>query len=688
MKSFKTTYHFLTLALLLSLVVVSNALGQYAFEIPKSENDRILSFNGIQVDVSGKLALCSHSEKGSIILNVTGGVPPYTFLWNTKETTQNRGNLFAGTYTVEITDSQGLKHIENIVVQPPFPFILNPVEKTDASCGSSADGSAKISVKIGRGEPYKVTWSHGLQDSWEANDLKPGTYIVTVADRYNCDVSMSFQINSKEAGMQVTESVVDASCAGKNDGSITLNVSGGQAPYTYTWSNGVKSKDLSNVSAGVYEVLIQDQGGCTMQASYKVEEPKSMEVEAEVINPSCSSDSNGTIDLNVIGGTAPYTITWNNGASGAELKNLPAGIYSARIVDASGCFIDQQVELKAESALSLDLIEITNQSCTGEADGAIKIAHKGGKGQVTVTWADGVSGELNRTGLAAGTYEVSITDESGCAISGNYSVSQSEAVTARIESALDVNCEQGSVTGHAWVSITGGKEPFTISWSSGEKNTREINYFQAGVVEVTVTDATGCSSNVSAVLDFPSQINQSGRLDFQYRKLQITTEPEVFIDEEILFESQISPEIIAWEWSFGDGVSSTEKDPIHVYQDPGTYEVKLTGYDIFGCSTNEVSSVQVITAEAQVVIPNAFTPNGDGLNDTFIPKIKNINSFTLEIFNTWGEKMFFTNSPESKGWDGTYKGQLLPAGNYLYRITYTDQDSNQKEKTGGVTLIR
>jgi gliding motility-associated-like protein len=98
--------------------------------------------------------------------------------------------------------------------------------------------------------------------------------------------------------------------------------------------------------------------------------------------------------------------------------------------------------------------------------------------------------------------------------------------------------------------------------------------------------------------------------------------------------------------------------------------------------------VQVITAEAQVVIPNAFTPNGDGLNDTFIPKIKNINSFTLEIFNTWGEKMFFTNSPESKGWDGTYRGQFLPAGNYLYRITYTDRNSDQTEKTGGVTLIR
>ncbi len=147
------------LLLILSMTSYNFALAQFAFNLPNHENERIHSYETIQVAVSGKLALCSHSDKGSVILNVTGGKAPYKFKWNTNETTQNRNNLYAGTYTVWISDSEGTQHVERIIIQPPFPLILNPVEKKDASCGSNNDGSAKISVKVGRGEPFKVTWS-------------------------------------------------------------------------------------------------------------------------------------------------------------------------------------------------------------------------------------------------------------------------------------------------------------------------------------------------------------------------------------------------------------------------------------------------------------------------------------------------------------------------------------------------
>ena len=148
----------------------------------------IQSYEKIWVNVGGKLALCTGNEKGNIVLEVGGGKPPYSFRWNTNETTQNRANLNAGTYTVWITDSEGSIHREAIVIQPPFPLILNPLVKKDASCGSANNGYAKIGVKIGRNDyekdipPYKVTWSNGLKDVWEANNLAPGTYTVKVAD--------------------------------------------------------------------------------------------------------------------------------------------------------------------------------------------------------------------------------------------------------------------------------------------------------------------------------------------------------------------------------------------------------------------------------------------------------------------------------------------------------------------------
>ncbi|MDF2156589.1 gliding motility-associated C-terminal domain-containing protein [Algoriphagus sp. CAU 1675] len=684
-KGFK--YGIMVIVLMLGTMMNYSVFAQFAFELPSSANGRILD-NSIQVAVSGKLALCSHTEKGSIILDVTGGTPPYTFLWNNLTTTQNRENLYAGTYTVVITDSKGLKHTENIVVQPPYPLILNPLEKRDATCGSGNDGYAKISVKVGRGEPYKVYWSNGLRDVWEASNLLPGTYTVIVADEYNCDVSVSFEIKSAAEGVNVTESIKDASCSGKNDGAISLNVTGGKAPYTFKWSNGSTSKDLSNLTSGTYDVVITDQTGCSFQASYKVGQPETMTVTTEEILPSCEGNSNGEIKLNVIGGTAPYTYSWSNGQSGATAKNLNAGTYSVRITDGSGCFIDKSFSLSNQSSLDLRLVTSQDLSCSGEEDGLIQIEVTGALGNYDVIWSDGITGALLREKLASGTYEVRVKDQSGCEVSKSVVLEKPQAIQARIETTLDVNCESGSVTGVAWVSIQGGKEPYTINWNTGDENLREINYFQSGSLKVTIKDALGCTAESEVKVDYPSLINKNGRLDFQFRKLEITSEPEVMINDEILFESEISPEFIAWEWEFGDGKKSTEKDPVHIFKKSGTYEVRLTGYDMFGCSSVEKNTVQVTSPAEMVVVPNAFTPNGDGLNDTFFPKIRAVSSFSMEVFNTWGEKLYSEANIESSGWDGTYKGQASPAGNYIFKITYSTFDGQEFSRTGGMTLIR
>ncbi|MDX5340247.1 MAG: gliding motility-associated C-terminal domain-containing protein, partial [Cyclobacteriaceae bacterium] len=256
------------------------------------------------------------------------------------------------------------------------------------------------------------------------------------------------------------------------------------------------------------------------------------------------------------------------------------------------------------------------------------------------------------------------------------------------ETALDVDCDAGKVEGLAWVSIQGGKEPYQITWSTGSENSREIKFNKSGTLKVTVKDALGCVTETETKVDFPSQNVSGSRLDFQYRKLEITSESEVLAKEEIIFESEISPEFLSWQWEFGDGNKSSDKDPIHIFEKPGTYEVTLTGYDLLGCTSVEKNTIQVNAPTQMVVIPNAFSPNGDGLNDTFLPKIKGVSSFSMEIFNTWGEKLFITNSLETKGWDGLYRGQMSPPGNYLYRITYTNPDGITHTQSGGITLIR
>lgn len=676
------------LLLILSMASYNFALAQFAFNLPNRENGRVYGNEPIRVAVSGKLALCSHSEKGSIILEVTGGKAPYKFKWNTNETIQNRNNLYAGTYTVVITDSEGTQHVERIIIQPPFPLILNPVEKKEATCGSTNDGSAKISVKIGRGEPYTVTWSNGLKDTWEAKNLAPGTYTIIVADKYNCDVSISFDIKAAAEGINVSSTSQDPNCDSPNSGYILLNVTGGVAPYTYLWSNGATTKNLSNVPAGDYQVLVKDNKGCSYQAVYKLTAPASFEIDSKINQPACQGSENGAIEILPKGGKAPFTFLWSNGQTASKASGLVAGTYSVKVTDALGCSVEQQIALANQSSLSLSIIENTPVSCSGEEDGAVTVKISGAKGSYKFAWSDGVDGQMERNNLKVGTYTITASDESGCSASLAVLVEETAKIQARIETALDVDCVESKATGVAWVSIQGGKEPYIITWNTSTSNSREINFSTSGILKATVIDALGCTVETETKVDFPNQNTQGARLDFQYRKLVFTSEPEVMVEEEILFESEIAPEFIAWEWEFGDGNKSTEKDPIHIFSKAGEYEVKLIGYDLFGCSMVEINSVQVTTPTELIAIPNAFTPNGDGLNDTFIPKIRAFSYFQLEVFNTWGEKLFITNSLESKGWDGTYKGQLVPAGNYLYHITLTTPDGQIVNRTGGITLIR
>ncbi len=639
------------------------------------------------VDVSGKLALCSHSERGSIILDIEGGVAPYSFKWNTNETTQNRTNLYAGTYTVEITDSKGTLHIERIVVQPPYPLILEDLEKRDASCGSGNDGYAKIAVKIGRGEPYKVTWSHGLEDQWEASDLAPGVYTVTVADKYNCDVSISFEIESPNEGITVDENISEVNCTSPNSGEIDLSVSGGQAPYQYSWDHGPLTSKVTGLSPGTYTVTIIDQTGCAYQASYSLQTPAEIQIDSEVAEPSCGNNSDGTIELKLTGGTLPYTVNWSNGRTGTKISNLNSGTYTASISDANGCSYEQSFTLSSSSELNLSVVDRTNLTCSDSNNGHASIKANQDTDQLSILWSDGIKNVWSRDDLSAGDYSVKVSSAEGCTVETQFTLSAPEELKARIESTLDVDCSVGSVEGVAWVSISGGVEPYTVNWNPSNASNREINFSQSTNLKVRVTDAMGCTVETEARVDFPDNTKE-GRLNFNYRKLEITSEPQVLTDEEIIFESEISEEFIAWEWSFGDGSKSVDKDPIHIFNEAGIYEVSLTGYDIYGCSIVETNIVQVNNPLEVVVIPNAFTPNGDGLNDTFMPKLRGIKEFSFEVFNTWGESMYMTSSPEDKGWDGTYKGQLSPPGNYLYKITYSTPDGESVHRTGGVTLIR
>lgn len=565
----------------------------------------------MSVNVSGQLALCSHSDRGHIILDVNGGTPPFTFRWNNLETVQNRYNLLSGTYSVWIKDSLGYEIHERIIVQPPFPLVVEMDETKGASCVSSNDGEAKIKIVKGRGEPYKIEWSNGLKNQLHAKGLTPGIYSVKVSDQFDCHQTVYFEVKSNHAEMQVEENVENVSCTNSNDGSISVQVSGGKAPFKYQWSNGVTAKSIKGLSPGEYNVLVTDATGCTVYRTFQVEASSPIEVEGEVKSDLlCFHSEEGFISLKVAGGKAPYSYLWSNGEKTEEIQNI-----------------------------------------------------------------------------GPGEYEVKVTDANGCSVEKSFIISGPEKLTAKIETALDINCELGEAKGVAWVSIKGGKAPYKVNWQNGLGDIREIQIANEKEISVEVTDALGCTTLETVSVDF-TNIAPEDRLEFNYRKLDLDYEDEILVDEPLLFESAIAEDFIAWEWDFGDGTKSHEKDPIHVYKNPGEFAVVLRAYDMFGCSSVLSEEVRIKEYDEFFLMPNAFSPNGDGLNERFHPVMKGVSDYKMDIFNNWGEHLYSSAGRGSEGWDGFLNGQALPNGNYVYKVNYTTSKGEQFQKTGTVTLVR
>jgi gliding motility-associated-like protein len=561
------------------------------------------------IQVNGKLALCSHAEKGEILLDVKGGNPPYNFLWNNLSTEQNRYNLNAGTYTVVITDRAGQTHTERIVIQPPFPLIAELVESKSPSCPNTKDGSASVKIKIGRGEPYRVEWSHGLVDALEATGLQAGAYEVKIFDKYNCSTTVAFELVAAAEPVAIQEQIQEPSC-GMQNGIITLSVGGANAPYTFQWSNGATTSVISDLAAGEYSVEITDKQKCVWTKTYSLTSHSPMQVNLlEQKQPSCGN-KDGAIEVMVSGGKPPFSFLWDNSASGTRLESLGAGVYVLKIKDGSGCELSESFRLE-----------------------------------------HGPSPSVN------------------------------------IQTQIERDCDSGESRGLAWVTIQGGAPPYQIKWNNGVTNKTEIEFFTTTELQVQVTDASGCSTISSLKVNLPNQ-NQLRQLEVQIKNLSASNEMAVQVNEAIFFTSKEERQFMAWEWDFGDGTTSNEETPVHRFLFPGTYTVVLKAYDLAACMETSSLELRVEEKTDWVVMPNAFSPNGDGLNDFFQPVLFGVTQFQLDIFNQWGEHLFAETGLDLKGWDGFYKGVLAPKGNYVYRISFTTNTGEKQNKSGYLALIR
>ena len=438
----------------------------------------------IEVAITTQDVSCGGAADGSIDLEVQGGVPPYSYMWDNGETTQDLTGIAAGDYEVTIEDNGGCTYI-NVITIEANPGVEYSVQVFDSECSDSDNGHIHFTISTGT-PPYTYTWSNNGTGP-DQTDLAPGTYSVTITDANGCAVDTSLIVEAPGA-IAITGTPSSASCPGMNDGSLEAEASGGTGPYSYLWSTGTTSSKLDSVVAGDYIVTVTDANGCTLDSVFSIESLDAIEVSGAVVNASCDGSSDGSIDVTVSGGTAPYSYSWSSGESTEDISGLAEGTYELTVTDVNGCI--QIIEFAISGAGSIVVSDnITGILCNGDTNGSIDISTNGGTAPYSFSWSTGASTE-DLTGIGAGDYVLTVTDAQGCELELEYTVDD-VAPLDEITVVTDVDC-YGLSTGSIEVSVQGGTGPYSFKWDTGS-DAANLPGIEAGSYSLTITDANGCT---------------------------------------------------------------------------------------------------------------------------------------------------------------------------------------------------
>ena len=483
-------------------VLNATATGTYHLSVTDAQScqvTKVVNITGdLDVTVRALAASCGGQCDGSVEARVTGGLMPYTFRWNYHDTTsQAISPVMGGTYMVTVTDANGCQKVAMGTVYEAPVIDLNLL--VTGQC--SGLGSAKV-TPTGGTPPFTITWNNGGVGNRQSN-LSPGVYYVTATDAVGCSKSAQFSI-SNQLDVAITANKVDAACLGVNTGSASATVSGnGLGAYSFVWSNGVRATNtttssISNLAPGTYRVTATDGAGCRDSATIVVNPQKTVSFTVTPIDAACGSNNGSIAVTNPTGGTAPYIYKWSNGATTPSVSGLVAGIYTVTVTDISGCYGVQTVNLQGISIINFTVTK-TSSTCN-TATGSIALTNvTGGVAPFTYKWSDltGVNQPSSRTGLAAGTYTVTVSDAANC-VKISTIVVNSVANFNLTASKTDASC--GNNDGTATVAATlGGTPPFRYSWSTGA-TTQTISNLPAGNYLVTVTDATNCAGSTTVTV--------------------------------------------------------------------------------------------------------------------------------------------------------------------------------------------
>lgn len=647
--------------------------------------------------------LCNGAANGAISILGNGGTTPYQYALNTGVfgSAGTFSGLSAGSYVLHVMDANGCARDSSVLLLQPAALTAT-ASKTNVTCNGGTNGTASVSVSGGTG-PYTYSWTGIAATASSVSGLSAKAYTATVTDAKGCTTTASVTI-SQPSALAATTSAIGPVCNNGSNGSATISPSGGAAPYTYSWSTvpAQTGATATALASGTYSVTITDGAGCT--ASFTAIVPVTPPVIVTVVPywVSCFGGKDGGAKAFAANSTAPYTYAWNTTPvqTGDSAKGLSAGSYTVTVTSAAGCIGTGTVSIQQPPVLDAKIA--AQGTCPGLTQGSIKTSVMGGNTPYSYAWSTTpVQTTANLSGLAAGSYFLTVTDNRGCtdtlsATVPLFSLPDIDAGTS------DTVCKGSGIT----LTASGAQ---TYVWSpaynlSCDRCAATIASPGTDTTYTVVgTDANGCigkdSVSVTVIQHIPVsaaqkhticegdsvQLGVSGGIAWQWLppvtvganstkpivSPTVTTTYQVVVTENECFRDTLSqivevlptptidlgPDLeapngslirlnaavanassIAWSPEEGLSCNNCFSSELTVHG-KASYIAKVT--NTLGCAAVDTINIVDVCDDHSFFFANVFTPNGDGANDRFYPQ--GVGGFPIKhfmIYDRWGEVVF------------------------------------------------
>ncbi|MCP4439478.1 MAG: T9SS type B sorting domain-containing protein, partial [Aureispira sp.] len=519
------------------------------------------------------------------------------------------------------------------------------------------------------------------------DSIGAGTYSVEITDSLGCTATATAIVGeATDLSLSILSSS-NVTCNGGKDGAATAQGTGGTAPLSYVWSDalGQTAATALNLSAGTYYVQVVDLNKCVATDSVVITEPAATSANATITDVSCYGQADGSIEITAANIS---TYEWSTGMVNVNPhENLAAGTYTVTLTTGLGCTAAFSYTIEESDSLEASIQLLSPVTCNNSNNAVLKVNTVGGKPNFSYSWNGGAASNkkiLNKAG--AGVYTVLVTDKNGCTATANYNLVEPSLLTIESEG-TGVKCAENSdgqlvVTGSGGSLLSGNYEYSvdSVNWQTG-------NIFadlKSGIYTVYVRDDNGCIGSQASTVEsadpfFLTSFNQDTTIEYA--------------DTLKLVAGLSDLDSVKYSWSSDLGGLLTDSSLTYTLtpEEAGIYYFHAENPN--GCMIDSLVKVEV-TKPRRANAPMAFTPNGDGRNDTFFiqgeKKVASINMF--RVYDRWGNLVYEGTGLEvndgSTGWDGTYKGKPMNSGIYAWYAEVEFVDGHVEVLKGDITLMR